>query len=111
MASAATPLPACEPQPPAADPVAIRACLSSALAAEFDREWEIVLKSAKQAKDLAPVHDLLAKWRHLACAELRDPGSYYQLLAKAEQIARTGHNPDAGSLEDMRELIRQRLGR
>ncbi|MGH3854234.1 MAG: DUF6247 family protein [Pseudonocardiaceae bacterium] len=38
-----------------------RACLSSTLVAEFDREWEIVLERAKQAKDLAPVHDVLAK--------------------------------------------------
>ncbi|MGH3622670.1 MAG: DUF6247 family protein [Sciscionella sp.] len=111
MVSPAAPLPGGEPVPPAADPVTIRACLSSALVAEFDREWETVLERAKQAKDLAPVHDLLAKWRHLAYAELRDPGSYYRLLAKAEQITRTGHNPDAGSFEDMQALIRQRLGR
>jgi hypothetical protein len=61
----------------------------------------------KQAKNLAPVHDLLAKCRHLTYAELRDPGSYYRLLAKAEQIIRTGHNPDAGSFEDMQALIRR----
>ncbi len=36
------------------------------VAAEFDREWEIVLDEAKQDRDLAPVHDLLAKWRHFA---------------------------------------------
>ena len=111
MASAAAPLSAGKPQPPAADPLAIRACLSSALVAEFHREWEIVLERVKQAKDLAPIHDLLAKWRHLAYTELRDPGSYYRLLAKAERITRTDHNPDAGSFEDMRELIRQRLSR
>jgi hypothetical protein len=31
------------------------------VAAEFDREWEIVLDQAKQDHDLEPVHDLLAK--------------------------------------------------
>lgn len=81
------------------------------MAAEFDREWEIVLERAKQSKDLAGVHDLLNKWRHTAYMEIRDPGSYYRMLAKAEQIMRIGHNPDAVSFEDMQAFIRQRLGR
>jgi hypothetical protein len=42
---------------------------------------------------------------------MRDPGSHYRMLAKAEQILRTGRNPDAAPFEDMQELIRQRLGR
>lgn len=32
-------------------------------------------------------------------------------LAEAEQIMRTGHHPNAASLEDMQELIRRRLDR
>lgn len=60
---------------------------------------------------LAGVHELLNKWRHTAYLELRDPGAYYRVLAKVEQIMRTGHNPDAASFEDMQALIRQRLGR
>ena len=43
--------------------------------------------------------------------EMRDPGAYSRILAKAEQIMRTGCNPDAASFEDMQALIRQRLGR
>ncbi|MGH3802843.1 MAG: hypothetical protein ACRDTD_22495 [Pseudonocardiaceae bacterium] len=31
---------------------------------------------------------------HTAYMEMRDPGSYYLMLAKAEQITRTGRNPD-----------------
>jgi hypothetical protein len=34
-----------------------------------------------------------------------------RLLAKAELIMHTGHNPDAVPFDDMQELIRQRLGR
>jgi hypothetical protein len=55
------------------------------------------------------VHKLLQKWRHLAYAELRDPGSYFRLLTKAEQIMRIGKNPTAGSFEDVQALIRERL--
>jgi len=111
MASPAAPLPDPAPAPPPPDPQAIRACLTPALAAEFDSEWEIVLERAKQSKDLAGVHDLLNKWRHTAYMEMRDPGSHYRMLAKAEQIMRTGRNPDAAPFEDMQALIRQRLGR
>ncbi len=96
---------------PEADPAAIRACLSPRLVAEFDAEWEKVLERAKASKDLAGMHKLLQKWRHLAYAELREPGSYFRMLAKAEQILRTGENPTAGSFEDMQALIRERLGR
>ena len=109
MASPATPLP--DPGPPPPDPQAIRACLTSALAAEFDSEWETVLERAKRSKDLGGVHDMLSKWRHTAYLEMRVPGAYYRVLAKAEQISRTGRNPDAVSLEDLQALLRQRMGR
>lgn len=100
-----------DPVAPAADPVAIRAALTPMLVAEFDREWELVLERAKVSKDLAGIRDLLGKWRHIAYGELRDPGSYYRMLAKAEQVQRLSANPDAVSLEEMKALLRQRQGR
>ena len=109
MASPSAPLPAVNPGPPDADPVAIRACLSQRLVVEFDAAWDVTLEQAKASKNLAGVHKLLQKWRHLAYSELRDPGSYFRLQAEAEQIMRTGENPTAGSFEDMQALIRERL--
>lgn len=110
MASpSASSLPA-DPAPPA-DPIAIRACLPPRLVAKFDADWDVVLEQAKVSKDLAGVHSLLHNWRHLAYAELRDPGCYFRLQAKAEQIMCTGENPSAGSFEDMQALIRERLRR
>jgi Family of unknown function (DUF6247) len=111
MASPAGSLPDPAPVAPPPDPQAIRACLSPVLAAEFDSEWEIVLERAKRSQELAGVHDLLAKWRHTAYLEMRDPGSYSRMLAKAEQITRTGHNPDAVPFEGMQSLLQRRLGR
>lgn len=64
---------------------------------------------ARHASGYPPT--VLQKWRHLAYAELGDPGSYFRLLAKAEPIMRTGENPTAGSYEDRQALIRERLGR
>jgi hypothetical protein len=108
--SSATTLPDPPPVPPAADPQAIRTCLTATLAAEFDREWEIVLDRVKQSMDLAGLHELLNKWLHTAYMEMRDPGSYYRMLGKAEQILRTESNPDAVPFEEMQALIRQRQG-
>lgn len=113
MASPAAALPPDrEPVPPPPDPVAIRACLTPDVAAEFDAEWDIVLDQAKQSKDLAPVHALLAKWRHFAYAELKDPGSYFRVLATAARTLATGEAP-AGSVsgDEVKALIRKRLGR
>lgn len=104
--------PASLPEPatgvPAAEPAAIRAALTATLLAEFDREWEIVLDRAKSSKELSGILELLAKWRHIAVSEAREPGAYFRLQAKAEQIQRAGTNPGAGSIEDMRALVARR---
>ena len=44
MASPSAPLPAVNPGPPDADPVAIRACLSQRLVVEFDAAWDVALE-------------------------------------------------------------------
>ncbi len=112
MASPAATLPPDHEPVPPPDPQAIRACLTPDVAAVFDAEWEIVLDKAKISKNLTPVHELLGKWRHVAYAELKDPGSYFRLLATAARTLATGQAP-AGSIsgDDMKALIRQRLGR
>lgn len=101
-----------DPIPPSLEPRAIRACLTPDVAAEFDREWEIVLDQAKRSQDLELVHDLLTKWRHFAYAELKAPGSYFRVLASAAHTLATGQ-PPAGSVsgEQITELIRGRLDR
>jgi hypothetical protein len=112
MAFPAAAVPPDAPVPPPADPVAIRACLTPDVAAEFDAEWDIVLDEAKQSKDLAPVHALLTRWRQVAYAELRDPGSYFRLLGTAARTLATGEAP-AGSVsgDEVKALIHERLGR
>jgi hypothetical protein len=101
-----------EPVPPPPDPLAIRGCLTPHVAAEFDAEWDIVLDKAKQSKDLAPVHALLHKWRHFAYSEMKDPGCYFRLLATAARTLATGEAPpDSVSGDEVKDLIRRRLGR
>ncbi|WP_298798298.1 DUF6247 family protein [uncultured Pseudonocardia sp.] len=109
MASPA-PHPTAVPPPPDADPVAIRACLPAAVAAVFDAEWEHVLETAKQSKDLAGVRDLLQNWRHHAYQELREPGAYLRVLATAARTQATRRAPQGSvSPEEMRARIDARL--
>jgi Family of unknown function (DUF6247) len=110
LVSMSAPVPS-EVVPPAADPQAIRACLSPALVEEFDAEWDLTLDEAKRDKNLTPIHSLLNKWRHLAYAELRDPGAHRRMMTKAEQILRTGQHPGGVPAEDVRALINRRLRR
>ena len=112
MTAAASNLAAGPPVPPPADPQAIRACLTPRVAAEFDAEWDIVLERAKQTKDLTPIHDMLNKWRLFAYAELKDPGSYFRLLATAAHTLATGEAP-AGSLssDEIKARVSERMGR
>ncbi len=71
-----------------------------------------MLDLAERDQDLEPVHDLLAKWRHFAYAELKDPGTYFRVLATAAHTLATGQAP-VGSVsgKEITELIRRRLGR
>ncbi|MBA3744619.1 DUF6247 family protein [Sporichthya sp.] len=103
------PQPDTDSGPPPADPRAIRECLPPDLAAEFDREWVLVVDRVKQSMDLADLQTLLHKWQHTVVMERRDPGSYARMLADAEEILRTGVNPNAGSFEEMQAVIRRRL--
>jgi hypothetical protein len=81
------------------------------MVAEFDTEWDVTLDEAKRDKDLTPIHSLLNKWRHVAYAELKDPGAHYRVLARAEQIIRTGEIPGGLPASEVRALIERRQGR
>ena len=97
---------------PAADPVVIRAALPPTLVAEFDQEWNIVLDHAKQSHDLNSVFGLLTKWQHIVVTERRQPGAYFVLLAKTEQILHQGRRDETVGIEEIRALIacRQQAG-
>lgn len=96
---------------PGADPQSIRQSLSAELRVEFDAEWSHVMDRAKASMELGGVQDLLRKWRHIAFTETSSPGTHARVMAKAEEILRTGRNSTAGSYTDMQALIRERLGR
>lgn len=65
----------------------------------------------EQSKILTGVRDLLNKWQHTACLELRDPGAHARLQAKAAEIVRTGRNPDAVPFDELQAAITRWSGR
>lgn len=74
--------------------------------AVFDAEWDQVLEAAKESKDLAGMHQMLRHWRHLAYQELREPGSYFRVLAVAARTRATGRAPEGSrSWEEVRALV------
>ncbi|RJQ79421.1 hypothetical protein D5S17_10425 [Pseudonocardiaceae bacterium YIM PH 21723] len=82
-----------QPTDPGTDPAAIRACLTPTVAAVFDSEWAFVMDQAKQTLNLDNVHRFLQKWRLMAYAETKDPGSYFRVLARAARTEATGELP------------------
>ncbi|MFB7718840.1 DUF6247 family protein [Nocardia sp. NPDC056100] len=93
------------PQVPVAEAEAVRALLTPTLVAEFDREWDLVCEQV----DLHAVTDLLNKWQHIAVMESRSPGSWFEVLAKAEQILRAGGRAETVTIEEHRAAIARRL--
>lgn len=91
-------------------PAVIRSQLTPDLAAIFDAEWENVLDAAKRTQDLQAIHNLLAKWRHFAAAEVAEPGWYFRVLDQAERILAAGSAEAAGiQTYDARAVIEERL--
>jgi hypothetical protein len=97
------------PTAPPAEPAAIRACLRADVAAAFDREWELTLEAAKRSQDLGAIHELLAKWRHLAYGELLEPGRYFADLATAERIIAGAAAERSWTADEARALLARRL--
>jgi hypothetical protein len=54
------------------------------LRAEFENEYEIVRREARD--DLTSTRVLLGKWRAVATAEQKDPGISHRVLAETAQL-------------------------
>lgn len=95
-----------------ATPAQVRAALLPEDAAEFDRQWRVVMAAATESLDLAGVHRALGSWRRVAwLTQANGPDGYRRLLARADQAAHTGDLPaDSVPIDRIRALIAERLG-
>ena len=97
--------------PPDTTPAAIRDALIDEERAEFERAYQDAVAEAGQTLDLSRVLDVLRNYHRIALLTQRQgPEAHRRMLDKAAEIMRTGANPDAVPLEDVKALIRKRLG-
>jgi len=96
-----------------ASPREVRAALVPEEQPDFDRQWRNALSEAADSLDLADTMRILDSWRRRAwiTTQLGHNG-YRQMLARAEERLRTGEAPpDSVPLDEIKELIAERLGR
>ncbi len=98
--------------PPDTAPAAIRDALIGEERAEFESAYREALAEAAETLDLTRVLDVLRNYHRIAWLTQRQgPEAHRRMLDKAAEIMRTGQNPDAVPIEDVKALISQRLGR
>jgi hypothetical protein len=98
--------------PPDTTPTAIRDALIEEERGQFERAYREAIADAGATLDLTKVLEVLRTYHRIAWMTQRQGAeAHRRMLAKADQIARTGVNPDARSREDMTALINERLSR
>lgn len=95
-----------------ATPREVRAALIPEEQTDFDRSWRWALAEAAESHDPTAVQRTLDNWRRVAMITVaQGPEAHREMLGRAERATRTGDVPSgSGSAEDVRALIRERLG-
>ena len=97
--------------PPDTTPAAIRDALVDDERASLETAYRQAMTEAIRSLDLNDVLDVLRRYHRIAEITRRHgPEAHRRMLAKAAEITRTGRNPDGVPVEDVREMLRKRLG-
>ena len=97
--------------PPDTTPAAIRDALIDEERVEFERAYQEAMLEAAQTLDLTRVLDVLRNYHRIAWLTQRQgPAAHRRMLDKAAEILRTGRNPDAVPIDDVKAQIAKRLG-
>jgi hypothetical protein len=98
----------------------LRVCVSAALScrhghsrrrahrAEFDREYKRALVTAAETMELAGVHALVEQWRRRAWVT-NDLEVYQRMMDRIDRLRR-GEDVSSVPVEEVRAVIRERLG-
>lgn len=93
-------------------PAAIREALIDEEREEFQQAYRDAIAEAAETLDLTRVLDVLRNYHRIAELTRRHgAAAHRQMLDKAAEIQRTGHNPNGVSHDDVMALINRRLGR
>jgi Family of unknown function (DUF6247) len=96
--------------PPETTPAAIRDALIDEERTEFEGAYQDAVAEAARSLDLTRVLDVLRTYHRIAwLTQQQGPQAHRRMLDKAAEILRTGRNPDAVPIEEVRALIRRRL--
>lgn len=97
--------------PPDTTPAAIRDALIDEERTEFEQAYQDAVADAARTMDLTRVLDVLRNYHRIATLTRRQGAeAHRRMLNKAAEILRTGRNPDAVPIEDVRAMVRERLG-
>ena len=103
------PTPASSLPPQGASPRAIRDALTIPEdRTEFDREYKRALATAAETMELAGVHALVERWRRRAWVT-HDRAAYQRMMDRVDRLRR-GEDVPSVPVEDVRALLRRRLG-
>jgi hypothetical protein len=103
------PTPASSLPPQDASPRAIRDALTIPEdRTEFDREYKRALATAAETMELAGVHALVERWRRRAWVT-HDRAAYQRMMDRVDRLRR-GEDVPSVPVEDVRALLRRRLG-
>lgn len=95
--------------PPDTTPSAIREALIDGERTDFERAYQEAMLDAARTLDLTRVLEVLRSYHRIAWLTQRQgPEAHRRMLDKAAQIMRTGGNPDAVSMDEVRALIAKR---
>lgn len=104
-----TPTPASSLPPQGASPRAIHDSLTiSEDRAAFDREYKRALVTAAETMELAGVHAMLEQWRRRAWVT-HDLEVYQRMMDRVDRLRR-GEDVSSVPVEEVRAVIRERLG-
>jgi hypothetical protein len=70
----------------ASTPREIRAALTGAEVADFDREYRRTMADAAESLDLSGVVSMLRRWQRVAWSTQDDPDAHRHMLACADQL-------------------------
>jgi hypothetical protein len=95
-----------------ATPREVRAALIPEERADFDLSWRKALAEAAESLDLTGVQETLDSWRRVAMITVaHGHDAHRRMLRRAEHTTRTGElPPDAVPMEDIKAMVRERLG-
>jgi hypothetical protein len=95
-----------------ASPAEIRGVLLPEELPQFEEQYAAALREAAETYRLDRLNSVMMSWRRIAWMTHSDPEAHRRMLARVEHTLTTGQRPPEGaSADEIRGILRERLGR